>query len=92
MPHEHHNLALSMAHFLSPLPSARVFVIAGFHTGRAKLAPFFTEAVPSAGLEIEEIWEMDANGDRRAWQADIPEEPIGERKKWIVIARLKKLG
>ncbi|KAF2139636.1 uncharacterized protein K452DRAFT_336304, partial [Aplosporella prunicola CBS 121167] len=41
MPHEHHNLAKSMFHFLSPDPIARVFVFAGFHTGRANMAPFF---------------------------------------------------
>ena len=91
MPHEHHNLARSMLHFLSPSPDARVFVIAGFHTGRAKLAPFF-EVVGEEGLEIEDIYEMDADGKRRRWQAerDGGIEDHGERKKWLVVSRLRR--
>jgi hypothetical protein len=90
LPSEHNNLACSMNHFLSAEPSARIFVIAGFHTGRAKMAAFFEEAVPENGLEIEEIFEMDADGRRRLWEPQAPEEHIGERKKWLVVARLKK--
>lgn len=37
MPHEHENLVKSMLHMLSTSPSARIFCIAGFHTGRAKV-------------------------------------------------------
>ena len=92
MPHEHHNLARSMLHFLSPSPDARVFVIAGFHTGRAKLAPFFEEVVGEEGLEIEDIYEMDADGKRRRWQVerDGGTEDHGERKKWLVVSRLRR--
>ncbi|KAF2817613.1 uncharacterized protein BDZ99DRAFT_374934 [Mytilinidion resinicola] len=92
MPREHHSLARSMLHFLSPSPDARVFVIAGFHTGRAKLAPFFEEVVGEEGLEIEEIYEMDANGVRREWRAerDGGLENMGERKKWLAVARLRR--
>ena len=92
MPHEHHNLARSMLHFLSPSPNARVFVIAGFHTGRAKLAPFFERAVGEEGLEIEDIYEMDADGKRRRWQVerDGGTEDHGERKKWLVVSRLRR--
>lgn len=92
MPHEHNNLARSMLHFLSPAPDARVFVIAGFHTGRAKMAPFFEETVAEEGLEIDEIFEMDADGARREWQPerDGGREDHGERKKWLVVARLKR--
>ncbi|OCK75151.1 hypothetical protein K432DRAFT_386363 [Lepidopterella palustris CBS 459.81] len=92
MPSEHHNLARSMLHFLSPSPHARVFVIAGFHTGRAKLAPFFNEAVGEEGLEIEEIFEMDADGKRREWLAeqDGGREDHGERIKWLVVSRLRR--
>lgn len=87
---QNQNLARSMLHFLSPDPSARVFVIAGFHTGRARLAHFFEEVVDQEGLEVEEIFEMDADGRRRSWKADRTEEGVGERKKWLVLARLKR--
>ncbi|KAF2275532.1 uncharacterized protein EI97DRAFT_77559 [Westerdykella ornata] len=92
MPHEHDNLARSMTHFLSESPEARVLCIGGFHTGRAKIAGFFEEAVPEAGLEVEEIFEMDATGQRREWRPvrDGGREDIGERKKWLVLARLRR--
>jgi nicotinamide N-methyltransferase len=79
-----------MQYFLAPAPSARILVIAGFHTGRAKLAAFFENAVPDSGLEVEEIFELDADGRRRVWQSHAVEEAVGERKKWLVVARLKR--
>jgi nicotinamide N-methyltransferase len=88
MPQEHEALARSMLYFLSDSPDARVFCIAGFHTGRAKMAPFFEKTVPQEGLEVEEIYEMDAEGVRRAW-APVRED-LGERKKWLVVARLRR--
>ncbi|KAF1948968.1 hypothetical protein CC80DRAFT_282480 [Byssothecium circinans] len=92
MPYEHHNLALSMVHFLSPSPEARVYVIAGFHTGRAKMAPFIEEVVPEVGLAVEDVFEMDAEGRRREWvkERDGGREDIGGRKKWLMVARLKR--
>ncbi|KAF2201822.1 hypothetical protein GQ43DRAFT_440247 [Delitschia confertaspora ATCC 74209] len=96
IPHEHRNLLRSMLHFLSPNPKARAFVIAGFHTGRKNVAGFFEEVEKmeqqKEGLEIEEIWEMDANGERREWrkERDGGREDHGERKKWLVVARLKR--
>lgn len=92
MPWEHESLAQSMLHFLSPSPEARIFCIAGFHTGRAKVAPFFEEVVPQQGLEVEEIFEMDANGDRRPWlvERDGGLENFSDRKKWLIVARLKR--
>lgn len=92
MPQEHENLARSMLHFLSDSDQARVLCIAGFHTGRAKVAPFFEETVPEVGLEVEEIFEMNADGKRREWKTerDGGREDIGERKKWLVIARLRR--
>ena len=79
-----------MKHFLSPDPNARVFVTAGFHTGRARIASFFEETVPQVGLEVEEIFEMDADGRGRVWQPGASEEHIGQRKKWLVVARIKR--
>jgi hypothetical protein len=92
MPYEHENLARSMLHFLSESPDARVHVIAGFHTGRAKMAGFFEETVPEVGLEVEDIFEINAEGARRAWakERDGGREDIGERKKWLVVARLRR--
>lgn len=91
---EHENLAKSMAYFLSDAPEARVFVIAGFHTGRAKVVPFFEETIPEVGLEVEEIYEMDAEGRRRPWakERNGGREDFGERKKWCVLARLRRRG
>lgn len=92
MPQEHESLAQSMLHFLSHSPGATVLCIGGFHSGRAKLAPFFEETVPNAGLEIVDIFEMDADGKRREWkkECDGGREDIGERKKWLVLARLRR--
>lgn len=66
--------------------------IGGFHTGRVKIASFFEEIVPESGLEVEDIFEMDATGRRREWRParDGGREDIGERKKWLVLARLRR--
>ena len=89
---EQTNLAQSMLHFLSLSADARIFCIAGFHTGRANVASFFEEVVPESGLEIESLYEMDANGQRRQWRAQMDggREDVGERKKWLVVARLRR--
>ncbi|KAH8701291.1 putative methyltransferase-domain-containing protein [Phaeosphaeriaceae sp. PMI808] len=89
---EHENLAKSMLHFLSHSSHTRILCIAGFHTGRAKVAPFFEEVLSQNGLAIEEIYEMKADGQRRPWakERDGGREDIGERKKWLVVARIKR--
>ncbi|KAH0393551.1 hypothetical protein KCU89_g12293, partial [Aureobasidium melanogenum] len=91
MPWEHENLALSMLHFLSDDPDARVLAIGGFHTGRAKLAAFFDVATEK-GLEVQEIYEEDAEGTRREWlkEKDGGRENVTERKKWLTIAILRR--
>ncbi|KAK7547018.1 hypothetical protein JOL62DRAFT_493825 [Phyllosticta paracitricarpa] len=91
MPHEHENLARSMLHFLSPAADARVFVIAGFHSGRARMAAFFDVAADE-GLLVEDVYEMDAEGRRREWarEREGGAEDHGERNKWLVLARLKR--
>ena len=80
-----------MLHFLSLDPSARVFAVGGFHTGRAKLAAFFSTA-SDLGLETEEIYEEDARGVRRPWLAerDGGRENPSERKNWLTIAILSR--
>ena len=91
MPGQHFNLVRSMLHFLTLGAGGRVFAIAAFHTGRAKLAGFFDVAVDE-GLDIEEIYEEDADGERREWlkERDGGREDHSERKKWLVIAVLRR--
>ena len=88
---QHHSLAKSMLHFLSFNATARVWIVAGFHTGRANVASFFEVAV-EAGLEIEEIWERDINGGEREWmtERDSQAEDVTERKKRLVVAILRR--
>ena len=91
MPSQHCNLVQSMLHFLTTRPEGRVFAIAGFHTGRAKLAPFFDMA-EEEGLEVEDIYEEDVEGTKREWrnQRDDGREDHTERKRWLAIARLRR--
>lgn len=91
MPGQHINLVRSMLHFLTLDAGGRVLAIAGFHTGRAKLAGFFDIAVEE-GLYIEEIYEEDADRVRRQWlkERDGGREDHNERKKWLVIAVLRR--
>ncbi|TKA68932.1 hypothetical protein B0A55_08473 [Friedmanniomyces simplex] len=58
---------------------------------RAKLANFFEVAVEE-GMETEEIYEEDVGGVRRTWQTerDGGREDVMERKRWLVISRLKR--
>ena len=85
---EHYNLAQSMEHFLSHNDNARVWVIAGFHTGRAKVVSFFDIAA-QAGLETEHIWERDADGIEREWVRERSGDATG-RNRWLVVAILKR--
>lgn len=91
MPYEHRALAQSMFHFLSRDDEARVWIIAGFHTGRAKLVAFF-DVVVEEGLEVESIWERDVDGHDREWKAerDGGKEDVTGRKRWLVVAVLKR--
>ena len=82
---EHYALAQSMVHFLSPNDGARIWLIAGFHTGRAKIASFFDIAF-QAGLETETSWERDCDGNERNWERDREDN---ERNRWFVVAILK---
>ena len=90
MSHEHTNFLKSMSHFLSLEARARVYVIAGFHTGREKIASFFQDAVSASDFTIELIWECDNDGRRRDWDPMRPEEDAGKRKKWLVVAVLRR--
>jgi nicotinamide N-methyltransferase len=91
MPWQHENLVLSMLHFLSDDTDARVLAIGAFHTGRAKLAAFFDVALEK-GLEVEDVYEEDAEGIRREWvkEKDEGRENVTERKKWLVLGILRR--
>lgn len=88
---QHHSLAQSMLHYLSFDVDARVWVVAGFHTGRASIASFFKVAA-EAGLETEEIWERDVDRNDREWkeERDCATEDITTLKKWLVVAILRR--
>jgi hypothetical protein len=87
MASEHENLAKSMAYFLSQQPDAKVLIVAGFHTGRAKVAHFF-EVIGNVGLVVDAIWEISTDGDRRVWDPQ-QEGGIGLEKRWMIVACLK---
>ena len=91
MPWEHHNLARSMLHFLSDKEGSKVYAVAGFHTGRAKLAPFF-DVVEEEGLQVEDLHEVDVQGNKRPWAKvrDNGKENVSERKRWLAVAILKR--
>ncbi|KAI1803382.1 hypothetical protein F4811DRAFT_347226 [Daldinia bambusicola] len=91
MPWQHTNLHKSIAWFLKDSPDARAWVIAGFHTGRAKMRGFFEEEpLAAAGLEVESIWERDCDGVEREWVWDRGQEDISVRKRWLVVGVLKR--
>ncbi|KAJ5601371.1 nicotinamide N-methyltransferase [Penicillium lagena] len=91
---QHENLVRSMLWFLAP--GGCIWVVANFHTGRAIVAGFFETAV-SLGLEVERIYERDclARGDdgaevRREWAPIREGEGPGMRRRWCVVAVLRK--
>ncbi|KAL2819342.1 hypothetical protein BDW59DRAFT_165076 [Aspergillus cavernicola] len=89
MPLEHENLVRTMKWFLAP--EGKVWVVAGFHTGRGILAGFF-ETAGRMGLEVERIYERDlmSSGEcRRAWVSEREGEGLENRKRWCVIALLR---
>jgi nicotinamide N-methyltransferase len=69
----------------------KAWVVAGFHTGRAKMRGFYEESVlVEAGLEIEKIWERNAEGEEREWVLDRGIEGVTERKRWLAIGILRR--
>ncbi|TEY72972.1 hypothetical protein BOTCAL_0085g00210 [Botryotinia calthae] len=91
MPWQHENLLRSIRWFLKE--DGRAWICAGFHTGRELMRGFFEEEnLTAAGLEIETIYERDANGVEREWVADRGAEDRDAiaRKRWLVIAVLKR--
>lgn len=80
---QHDNLCNSIQRLLSD--DGVCLAIAGFHTGRPKVASFF-EAVERAGLTfLKPIIERDVMGNDRPWQADRGREDPVERKKYVYL-------
>lgn len=107
---QHENLVKTLLWFLTPAAAAenndqdaegKVWIVAGFHTGRAIVASFF-ETAQRMGLEIEDIYERDLNASeadpkkaehgevRRAWVPVREGEGPENRKRWCVIAVLRR--
>ncbi|KAF2721175.1 hypothetical protein K431DRAFT_224728 [Polychaeton citri CBS 116435] len=88
---QHSKLVDSMMHFLAFEPSARVYAVMGFHSGRADVAAFL-DVARKAGLETEHIYEEDVELKRREWvrRDDGGRKDASEWRKWLVIARLKR--
>jgi len=53
---------------------------------------YAAEAIEAVDLEIERIWERNADGKEREWVEDRGTEDITERKRWLVIGILKRRG
>jgi nicotinamide N-methyltransferase len=83
-----HHYPPSLTHPYHPSDGGRAYIIAGFHTGRAKMASFFDEeAMREDGLVVERIWERNAEGKEREWRFDRGEEDkdVTGRKRWLVV-------
>lgn len=77
---QHENLSKTIVHLLAD--NGICLAIAGFHTGRQKVAGFF-RSIEKAGLvPVRPIFERDLEGRERTWVTDRgPEDPI-ERKRY----------
>ena len=110
MSDQHANLIRSLLWFLAPPSSSpsssvvnekemdggRVWVTAGFHTGRHVVARFFDKAA-EAGFVVEDVWERDMNADisvegevTREWCPVREGEGPENRARWCVVACLRK--
>jgi nicotinamide N-methyltransferase len=79
---EHDNLCASIRRLLKE-DGGVCLAIAGFHTGRAKVAGFF-EAVERAGLKfLRPVVERDVLGKEREWVTDRGREDPIERKRYV---------
>ena len=83
---QHLPLARSISHYLAP--RGKALVIAGFHTGRPRVESFF-EVVEDVELAVEWIGEVNTEGIWRQWRLG-REDDVMERKRWCVVALLKR--
>ncbi|GAB1314876.1 hypothetical protein MFIFM68171_05086 [Madurella fahalii] len=92
MPWQHENLRRSVAWFLGEGDGARAWAVAGFHTGRENVGAFFdAEALAGVGLEVERMWEQECDGREREWTWDRGAEDVSVRKRWLVVAVLRRI-
>ena len=88
----HVDLVRSMCSLLDYDTKSRVLVVAGLHTGRNVLSQFFRIA-EEMGLYPDEDGIVENNlidGKICKWRDYEVEEDTVERKKWLVIAKLKR--
>ena len=88
---QHGPLVATLSQLLDRSASARVYVVAGFHTGRSTLANFFYLAELHGLVPDEDKIEEKniINNSTRPWADDRGIEDTMEQKKWLVIAKLK---
>ncbi|CAZ79467.1 unnamed protein product [Tuber melanosporum] len=89
MESRHDNLAKSVKTLLAR--DGELLAIAGFHTGRDKVAGFF-DAAERAGLVRVKITEKDVEGAEREWVRDRGQEDPVERKRWLAIGVFRQNG
>ena len=89
IPEQHRNLARSVEHFLEMSDTAQVFIVAGFHSGRDRMVPFF-EIVEQVGLVVDSIYEADVEGRERPFKRDRGDENVLDRKRWLAVAVLRR--
>ncbi|KAJ6020561.1 hypothetical protein N7540_006065 [Penicillium herquei] len=90
---QHGNLCESLQWFLAP--GGKIWMTAGFHTGRPVVTNFF-ETAKEHGLVTQCIWERDLIGEdgngevRRDWVPVRENEGPENRTRWCVVAVLKR--
>ncbi|KAJ5724167.1 hypothetical protein N7488_002202 [Penicillium malachiteum] len=93
MPLQHNNLCQSLQWFLAP--GGKIWMTASFHMGRPILVDFFEKA-KKYGFVVQCIWERDLIGEdgkvelRRDWVPFRENEGPENRKRWCVVAVLKR--
>ncbi len=87
----HQSLLNSLQLLLRRTADARVYIVAGLHTGRYTLQAFI-QLVEESNLESEEILERNVvEGGRREWKVDRVEgeDVEKERRRWAVWMKIK---
>ncbi|KAL6309275.1 hypothetical protein BKA93DRAFT_746165 [Sparassis latifolia] len=89
-PELHSRFIKSLHLTLKKSPSARVYLVAGLHTGCYAIDAFLRLAVDS-GLDVEEAVEREVNGNlSRPWCLEVAEtHDEQERRRWVVWIVLK---
>lgn len=86
----HPLLLMSLLSLLAPIPTSRIHIISGLHTGRAPLARFLRLAA-FKGLVPDEggTWEREVTGAERAWDEEREDGDIKDRNRWTLEVRLR---